>query len=82
MGFPVPLNEWYQRDPVKSFVCETLLGERARKRGIFNFNKLEDILKSERPYGRTIWALLCLELWFQQFIDGDYKEYYLDGTRH
>ena len=82
MGFPVPLNEWYQRDPVKSFVCETLLGERARRRGIFNFNKLEDILKSERPYGRTIWALLCLELWFQQFIDGDYKEYYLDGTRH
>jgi asparagine synthetase B (glutamine-hydrolysing) len=25
MGFPVPLSEWYQREPVRGFVRETLL---------------------------------------------------------
>lgn len=24
---------------------------------------------SERPYGRGIWGLLCLELWMQIFLD-------------
>ncbi len=74
MGFPVPLNEWYRKDPVKSFVRETLLSRRSRTRGIFNHKTIEPLLDSERPYGRSIWGLLCLELWFQQFIDGDYRK--------
>ena len=75
MGFPVPLNEWYQRDPVRSFVRETIFGERSRKRGLFNPKTIRPLMDSERPYGRAIWGLLCLELWFQQYIDGDYKGY-------
>lgn len=75
MGFPVPLNEWYLREPVKSFVRETLFCERSRTRGIFNHKAIEPLLNSERPYGRAIWGLLCMELWFQQYIDGDYKEH-------
>lgn len=75
MGFPVPLNEWYKRDPVRSFVRETIFSERSRKRGLFNPQAIQPLLDSERPYGRSIWGLLCLELWFQQYIDGDYKEH-------
>jgi asparagine synthase (glutamine-hydrolysing) len=70
MGFPVPLNEWYRRGPVRDFVRDTLLGSRARNRGIFWTERIEPILDSERAYGRGIWGLLCLELWMQTFLDG------------
>ena len=69
MGFPVPLTEWYQSGPVCAFVRETLLATRARQRGVFHGSHVESLLDSERPYGRTIWALLSLELWMQAFID-------------
>jgi len=70
MGFPVPLSEWYQREPVRGFVRETLLGERARKRGWFNLAQVEPLLASERAFGRSVWGLLCLELWAQAYLDG------------
>jgi asparagine synthase (glutamine-hydrolysing) len=70
MGFPVPLNVWYQQEPVRSFVRETLLSARARSRGIFETARIEPLLDSEQAYGRGIWGLLCLELWMQAFFDG------------
>lgn len=70
MGFPVPLSEWYRQGPVREFVRETLLGERARARGFIKTQQVESLLDSERPYGRGIWGLLCLELWMQTFLDG------------
>jgi asparagine synthase (glutamine-hydrolysing) len=75
MGFPVPLNEWYKKEPVKSFIYEILCSNRAKTRGIFNHKNMEMLLEKERPYGRNIWGLLCLELWFRLFIDGEYKDY-------
>ena len=69
MGFPVPLSEWYQREPVRGFVRETLLGERARRRGWFNRTQVEPLLESERAFGRSVWGLLCLELWAQAYLD-------------
>lgn len=70
MGFPVPLSEWYRKGPVREFVSETLLGERARARGLIQTERVEALLDSERPYGRGIWGLLCLELWMRTFLDG------------
>ena len=70
MGFPVPLNEWYRQGVVREFVRGTLLGERARARGFIQTERVEDLLDSERPYGRGVWGLLCLELWMQTFLDG------------
>jgi len=70
MGFPVPLNKWYRRGPVRDFVRETLLGDRARRHGFIQTEQVEALLDSERPYGRGIWGLLCLELWMQTFLDG------------
>lgn len=69
MGFPVPFTAWSRRSPVREFVLDTLLGERARQRGLFDARELERCVESEDNYGRGIWGLLCLELWMQTFID-------------
>jgi asparagine synthase (glutamine-hydrolysing) len=70
MGFPVPLHEWCQKGPVHDFVREMLTGAKARSRGFIRTDKVESLLNNERPYGRGIWGLLCLELWMQTFLDG------------
>ena len=70
MGFPVPLNEWLRQGPVRDFVREVLLGDRTRSRGFIRTDKAENLLDTEQAYGRTIWGLLCLELWMRNFLDG------------
>ena len=69
MGFPVPLSEWYQREPVRGFVRDTLLSSQARQRGWFDIDQIVPLLDSERAFGRSVWGLLCLELWAQSFLD-------------
>jgi asparagine synthase (glutamine-hydrolysing) len=68
MGFPVPLHLW-ARNNAKGFIMDTLLSKSARERGIMNSKNVEALIASERPFGRSLWGMLCLELWFQQFID-------------
>jgi asparagine synthase (glutamine-hydrolysing) len=69
MGFPVPFTDWIHRLPVRDFVLDTLLSERARQRGLFDVHRLEQSLQAEDDYGRGIWGLLCIELWMRTFID-------------
>lgn len=71
MGFPVPFSEWCRQGPVKEFVSETLLGPRARSRGIVKTEHVSHLLRTEQSFGRGVWGLLCLELWAQTFLDGD-----------
>jgi asparagine synthase (glutamine-hydrolysing) len=70
MGFPVPLNEWL-RGPIRDFVSDTLLSERARARGIYRPEGVQQLLSGESSFGRQLWGLLSLELWFRAFVDGD-----------
>ena len=69
MGFPVPLHLWMKNGEVSDFVREILQSQKAKERGIFNSDKIDLLLNSERPFGRSLWGLISLELWFQQFID-------------
>jgi asparagine synthase (glutamine-hydrolysing) len=69
MGFPVPLTQWARQSPVRDFVRDTLLGERARSRGMFAVPAIEAMLDNEPEYGRGLWGMLCLELWLQAFVD-------------
>jgi asparagine synthase (glutamine-hydrolysing) len=70
MGFPVPLAEWSRGGPVRDFVHDTLLGARARARGVFAAPaEIEVLLGHEQAYGRGLWGLLSLELWFHAFVD-------------
>lgn len=68
MGFPVPLNEWYQRD-LHGFIKEILLDPRTERRGLYNLKEVEKTLSSQSKFSRVLWGLLCLELWFRKFID-------------
>jgi asparagine synthase (glutamine-hydrolysing) len=70
MGFPVPLFEWVGRNPVREFVHDTLTSSRAKNRGILQAGAAEKVLASEKAYGRSLWGLLCLELWMEIFVDG------------
>lgn len=68
MGFPVPLFEWY-KGPLRDFIHEILLSRRTKNRGIYNMDGVKELIDIESKFGRQIWGLLCLELWFREFID-------------
>lgn len=68
MGFPVPIFEWFQ-GALRPYVEDILLGERTRQRGVFNMGAVERSLRAEKPFGRTVWGLMSLELWFRNFFD-------------
>jgi len=70
MGFPVPLKEWYA-GPLKGFLRDVLLDDRTRARGIFRMDGVERAIRTEGQFGRQLWGMLCLELWFRAFMDGD-----------
>lgn len=72
MGFPTPLTQW-TKGVAQDFVRDTLLSERVRQRGLYNFSAIEKVLDNEREFGRVVWGLLCLELWHRIHIDGDMK---------
>ncbi len=70
MGFPVPLAEWF-RGPLRDFLADVLLSSRARQRGLYKMDGVERLILKEGKFGRQIWGLLCLELWFRAFVDGE-----------
>ncbi|MFC1880775.1 asparagine synthase (glutamine-hydrolyzing) [Thermodesulfobacteriota bacterium] len=68
VGFPVPLHHW-AKNKAKTFFQDVLLSKVCQNRGLFNMPKVEQLIKDENAFGRRLWGLLCLELWFQTFID-------------
>jgi asparagine synthase (glutamine-hydrolysing) len=68
MGFPVPLNQWMKHE-LHDFVADILLSQRCRQRGIFAPAAIEAALFADQPFSRSLWGALCLELWYEQFID-------------
>lgn len=71
-GFGVPLDVWFKKD-LKQYCRDILLSEKAVSREIFKKEKIAEILdthmNTEINYANKIWALLTLELWFQEFFD-------------
>ena len=70
MGFPVPLHLW-ARGRSRDFFSDVLLSQRCRERGLFDPGQVEKLMASEGAFGRQLWGLLNLELWYRTFIDGD-----------
>jgi len=68
MGFPVPLHIW-ARNQAREFFCDILLCPTCRDRGIFDINEIQKLIDNENAFGRRLWGLLNLELWFRIFID-------------
>ena len=71
-GFGIPLGAWLRHDagPAR----ELLLSQAARQRGLLNMAVVERLLaeheSGKRDHNRALWALLTLESWHRQFIDG------------
>lgn len=74
MGFPVPLDEWL-RGELKGFAQDVFQTQRARGRPFFRSDRILEGVGSEPRFGRKLWGLLSLELWWQTFVDeaGAYK---------
>jgi asparagine synthase (glutamine-hydrolysing) len=68
MGFPVPLHLW-AKGRARGFFEDVLLSPACRGRGLFDPRGIEVLLKNESAFGRRLWGLLNLELWFRTFID-------------
>jgi asparagine synthase (glutamine-hydrolysing) len=70
MGFPVPLHIW-AKNGAGDFFRDILLGKKCLERGIINKAGIETLVNSEQEFGRQLWGLMNLELWFEQFIDAN-----------
>jgi asparagine synthase (glutamine-hydrolysing) len=73
MGFGVPLGEWF-RGELRELVRDVLLSRAARERGLFRPAAIAGLLEAHdagpRDYSARLWALVCLELWMGQWLDG------------
>ena len=69
MGFPVPLTEWLASGEVLGFVSEVFTSRSSAERPFFDREAILAGLGTEAAFGRKVWGLLCLELWFQRFVD-------------
>jgi len=72
MGFGVPIGHWF-RGKMQPFLRETLLSEKALRRGLLKPEMVKQLVelhtRGERDYSPQLWTLLMLELWFNRFID-------------
>ena len=69
MGFPVPLDEWYREEPVRSFVLDTLSSAASSRRRIVRPAMVDAVASGVQVYDRGVWGVMNLELWMQTFID-------------
>ncbi len=73
MGFGLPVGRWFRRE-LKPMAYDVLLDARAAGRGYFRPEAVRALLDEHQgrriDHGHRIWALLVLELWHREFIDG------------
>jgi asparagine synthase (glutamine-hydrolysing) len=72
-GFGVPIKHWFRGD-LNGYASELLLSPKAQQRGIFDPEFVRKILQEHARttlmnHSSAIWTLLCLELWFQIYMD-------------
>lgn len=72
-GFAVPIGRWFRRD-LRAFAEDVVLSDRARSRGYFRPDALTRLV-TDHTAGRAdhthrLWALLMLELWHRELVDG------------
>jgi asparagine synthase (glutamine-hydrolysing) len=70
-GFGIPLGRWF-RGQLGDFVRELLLSETSRRRGIFNTQYVEQLVRRHengRELDFHLWTLISFELWCRTFLD-------------
>jgi asparagine synthase (glutamine-hydrolysing) len=73
MGFGVPIAAWFRRE-LRPMVQDTLLSPQSLERGIFRpasvRRLVEEHVRGTADHADKLWALLNLELWHREFLDG------------
>jgi asparagine synthase (glutamine-hydrolysing) len=73
MGFGVPIGRWL-RDELSQELQGVLLDPICLGRGLFRSEAVRNLVAQHtagrREHGYRLWALVMLELWFRQHIDG------------
>ena len=72
-GFPVPLDSWLDNGMIK-YAKEILLDDKTKSRGVFRHSQLEALINNNQNldydfWGKKIWMLMNVEIWFREFID-------------
>ncbi|MFL5624907.1 MAG: asparagine synthase (glutamine-hydrolyzing) [Ktedonobacteraceae bacterium] len=72
-GFGVPIEHWFRGD-LTNYAYDLLDSPQARQRGILDPQFIRNLLKAHSStrlvnHSEAIWTLLCLELWFQAYMD-------------
>ena len=70
-GFAVPLAKWLRED-LSTFARDVLLSPTAARRGVFNLDYVEHLLKLHdrgRDLDLQLWTILSIELWCRRFMD-------------
>jgi asparagine synthase (glutamine-hydrolysing) len=72
MGFGVPIEHWFRGD-LAGYTEDLLLSPKLEQRGLFKREEMKRILYGHQHtkvnFANQIWALLTLELWFQEYFD-------------
>jgi asparagine synthase (glutamine-hydrolysing) len=72
-GFGVPLRRWFQEQMI-GWASDILLDPHTAHRGWTNTGEVRALLRQHgdgsRDHAKRIWALVCLELWARQHVDG------------
>jgi asparagine synthase (glutamine-hydrolysing) len=74
-GFGIPVSTWLKSHRrTREMARDTLLSTRARERGYFRREFIEELMRKHDAedstyYGDTLWTFLMVELWHRQFVD-------------
>jgi asparagine synthase (glutamine-hydrolysing) len=72
-GFGAPVGEW-MLDRLGGFVEETVLNSPLRRRELFDYGFVRELLDEHRSgrvnYGFFLWSLMNLSLWYERWIEG------------
>jgi asparagine synthase (glutamine-hydrolysing) len=73
MGFGVPIDRWL-RVELREMARDVLLDGRARQRGLLRADEVRRLLDEHQRgvahHHPQLWALLVLELWYRELVDG------------
>ncbi len=76
-GFTAPVGEWLA-GPLRSVGEDVLFDGRFERRGIFNGAAMRALWDDHRArradHSQRLWAVMMLELWFREFMDGPQRE--------
>lgn len=80
-GFGAPMGAWLRKD-IQPMVSELLSEEATRKRGLFSWPAIQQLLADHsaerKDYTDQLFSLVMLELWLQAFLDRQPHEWVVE----